>query len=90
MSKTGAAATERKIVVMRPAAEEGGWRPRTKDDRRLLERLLRPRAGDTTGPYDQVVGYLIARCASRGVAVTFDPAPDDSPPLPANRPATRR
>lgn len=71
-----------KMLVMTPGARPGSWEPASVVAHLLLRRIQRPRAGDPAGhPARDRVDHLIAQCATRGVAVVFDPL--GSPPSPA-------
>jgi hypothetical protein len=75
-----------RVLTMRPGKTEGSWIPATVADSRLLFRVQTVREGSTVNhPARDLAGYLLALCASRGVAVLFDPstyareAPSPSP-----------
>lgn len=72
-------------LTLGPGRMVGTWIPARPEDRRLLERITRPRQGDPIIKPDlDRVGYLVALCATRGVRLIFDPTEAlEPPPSPA-------
>ncbi len=66
--------------LMMYVSREGKSWPATSADRRLLKRKLATRAGIPYRMSPARVDYLVALCSATGVAVTFVPTSDLSPP----------